>query len=579
MMIPVPLISALLLFLQHPACLGTAFVVPLSIQRLTGSVHLLYQHHTFRSTGCTGTTWTQHQPTFHPTCIVPSTSSSSSSSTTIYATSSPPGSDEEREEMEQARLRILQARRQQIRQTIQAANSVRQFRIQNNLVPATATSRIDPTTGDVVVPIHPDRTNTKLAVTLTAVGLAVGAVVLRLGGRAALASVAGLDFLVESPQIQHNVAWILQYADTIDPTLKIITFVLAWTMVKGFLLDAGGVVLALASGLLFGGVWWGALYSAAAATVGSCCAYQLAQLNTPVRTKAIQFVNEYPALRGIERAIQQDGLKTVLTLRLSPILPIPIGMYNYLYSVIGVPMPQVAGGIFLGSLKPYLLDSYLGCFLSKELIAHEATSTPEIPIVGTDWQDYLLLVALGISVLVGVFASQLASETWDSVIQEVEEEKKAKKNENDDTDERIIRTFLDFEFPQWVIGFQLSLREAEKRMRHFIQVECESQAWKQNERDNIPFHRDPARRLDSPEIAGAYQGIDVAASICDGLVLSPLLMGVFLEYADPMYDESRNDSDSTDDIARLKLLDSLISVKNETQQQIEMLDQQIRLHQ
>ena len=55
----------------------------------------------------------------------------------------------------------------------------------------------------------------------------------------------------------------------------------------------------------------------------------------------------------------KDGLKAILTLRLAPVLPIPIGLYNYVYGVTNVPYFDFAGGIFLGSLKPYLLDRFV----------------------------------------------------------------------------------------------------------------------------------------------------------------------------------------------------------------------------
>lgn len=78
-------------------------------------------------------------------------------------------------------------------------------------------------------------------------------------------------------------------------------FVLAWTLVKVFCFDAGGVVLALASGILFGGVWEGAVVSAFAATVGSSVAFGMAKVESPVRKKALEVVEEYPSLRGIEK--------------------------------------------------------------------------------------------------------------------------------------------------------------------------------------------------------------------------------------------------------------------------------------
>ena len=63
-----------------------------------------------------------------------------------------------------------------------------------------------------------------------------------------------------------------------------------------------------------------------------------------------------------------------------------------------------------------MLDSYLGVF-GKQLVDGTAGES--------SMQDFLLLVALGVSVLIGVFASQLANETWDSINEEIEAEKKA----------------------------------------------------------------------------------------------------------------------------------------------------------
>ena len=253
-------------------------------------------------------------------------------------------------------MKILSARRQQVRQTLKAAEAVRHVRLRRGLVPA-----LDAETG------KPVQSDGKLAVTVTAFGLAAGAIALRVGGRAALVSAVGLDFIAESPELKDNLEQVLTAAETMDPATKVALFVAAWTAVKVLCFDAGGVVLALAAGLLFGGVLQGAVASAAAATWGSCVAYTLAQLDTPVRQKALQLLQDYPSLRGIEKVVAKDGWKAVLTLRLAPVLPIPIGLYNYVYGVTNVPVAQFAAGIFLGSLKPYLLDSYLGYF-GKEVI-------------------------------------------------------------------------------------------------------------------------------------------------------------------------------------------------------------------
>ena len=59
----------------------------------------------------------------------------------------------------------------------------------------------------------------------------------------------------------------------------------------------------------FGGVLQGALLSAFAATIGSSVAFALAKLDTPVRKKALELVEEYPSLRGIEKVVAKDGIK------------------------------------------------------------------------------------------------------------------------------------------------------------------------------------------------------------------------------------------------------------------------------
>lgn len=44
-----------------------------------------------------------------------------------------------------------------------------------------------------------------------------------------------------------------------------------------------------------------------------------------------------PALRALERVVSEEGFKTVVTLRLAPVLPIPLGAYNYGESAVSCP--------------------------------------------------------------------------------------------------------------------------------------------------------------------------------------------------------------------------------------------------
>ena len=220
---------------------------------------------------------------------------------------------------EEARLNVLKSRRQQIRSTLKNAEALQNFRLQNGYVP-----ELD----DDGKPIKSD---SKAALSIAAFFVAAGAVLLRVGGRAALVSTLGLDFANDNPELKENLDTFLNYAASLDTTTEAALFILAWTAVKVFCFDAGGIVLAFASGILFGGVIQGAVFCALAATIGSSVAFGLAKLDTPVRKKALEIVEEYPYLRGIEKVVARDGLKAILVLRLSPILPIPIGMYNYVY--------------------------------------------------------------------------------------------------------------------------------------------------------------------------------------------------------------------------------------------------------
>jgi len=425
----------------------------------------------------------------------------------------------EGDDEEETRLKILSTRRQNIREMLKNAEDQRNYRLENDIVP-----ELDPETG------KPYKSDSKAALTLTAFVVAAGAVTLRVGGRAALVSAVGLDFANENPELKENMDQFLNYASSLDQGLEALAFIAAWTIVKVFCFDAGAIVLAFSAGILFGGVLQGALFSAFAATVGSSIAYLLAKVDSPFRNKALDLLEEYPSLRGISKVVEEDGLKAVLTLRLAPILPIPIGLYNYVYGVTNVPYLDFAGGIFLGSFKPYLLDSYLGYF-GKQVVDGTVAESGGL-------QDYILLAALGFSVLIGVFASELAGETWDSVKVEIEEEEKRKKLENPegDEDDGITRKFLGFEFPEWVVGAQLALKAADERMDVMIKTEYSAAVWNSTKDDPPPLNEDPARFATSPEIRNAGQGFDGVAAICDGCVLSPALIKAYFKYADPLFD-------------------------------------------
>ena len=108
---------------------------------------------------------------------------------------------------------------------------------------------------------------TKSAFAASVAAVLVGAFVLRLGGRAALVSVLGLDVVAELG-IGDQIDQVLQYADQAG-AWTIVAFMIAWVVAKVFLVDVISLALAFSSGVLFGGVVEGAVLSATGATIGT----------------------------------------------------------------------------------------------------------------------------------------------------------------------------------------------------------------------------------------------------------------------------------------------------------------------
>lgn len=87
----------------------------------------------------------------------------------------------------------------------------------------------------------------------------------------------------------------------------------------------------------------------------------------PKQEKVEASIEKQPVARALAKVVEEDGFKTVFVLRLSPLLPIPLGTYAYIYGASALDSLAFASATFLGSLKPYLIDSYLGVF-SKQIL-------------------------------------------------------------------------------------------------------------------------------------------------------------------------------------------------------------------
>ena len=93
-------------------------------------------------------------------------------------------------------------------------------------------------------------------------------------------------------------------------------------------LFAPGVILTLASGVIFG-LFWGTVYTVIGATLGAACSFLIA------RYLARGFVErrlaDRPRFQAIDRAVGRQGFKIVFLMRLSPVFP-----YNLLNYALGL---------------------------------------------------------------------------------------------------------------------------------------------------------------------------------------------------------------------------------------------------
>ncbi|KAA8495649.1 TVP38/TMEM64 family membrane protein [Porphyridium purpureum] len=249
------------------------------------------------------------------------------------------------------------------------------------------------------------------ALFVSAFSVAFGAVLLRYGGRAALVSVLGLDFIDST--MSGKVRELLDGFDAFG-SAKYGIFLAGWVVSKTLMIDAGSLVLALSSGILFGDPLLGGVISAGCATIGSLPAYYLAR--SVLRGQVDRAIERRPIFRALRTVVTTKGFQTVLTLRLSPVLPIPLGAYNYIYGGSALGAVPLVCGTFLGSLKPYILDAYLGSFVLMPIV----NSAKGEAGMAAAQSDSILLATLGVAALVGTFASQLAVDTWKQVEEEAE---------------------------------------------------------------------------------------------------------------------------------------------------------------
>jgi uncharacterized membrane protein YdjX (TVP38/TMEM64 family) len=208
-------------------------------------------------------------------------------------------------------------------------------------------------------------------------------------------------------------AWLLPLADWVTElarrardtgALGVGVFVAAYVVSTVAFLP--GSILTLAAGFAYGPVW-GLLIVSPASVLGATCAFLLGR--TLLRGWAEERVARSARARAIDAAVEREGFKIVLLLRLSPL--VPFNLLNYALSLTRVSVRTFVVASFVGMLPATALYVYLG---SLAPAAAELTSGTR---GGSATQTALYVAGLAATVAVVVIATRAARRALDAQLQ------------------------------------------------------------------------------------------------------------------------------------------------------------------
>ncbi len=170
-----------------------------------------------------------------------------------------------------------------------------------------------------------------------------------------LSIVLGVALVAAATYVLPLGAWVTALAQGARETgaLGVVVFFAAYVVSTVAVLP--GSILTLALGFAYGPVWGLAIASPASVT-GATCAFLLGR--TLLRDWAAQKLGGSVRARAIEAAVEREGFKLVLLLRLSPL--VPFNLLNYVLSLTRVRLGTYVLASFVGMLPGTLLYVYLG---------------------------------------------------------------------------------------------------------------------------------------------------------------------------------------------------------------------------
>jgi uncharacterized membrane protein YdjX (TVP38/TMEM64 family) len=168
-----------------------------------------------------------------------------------------------------------------------------------------------------------------------------------------------------------------------------------------------GSILTLAAGFAYGPVWGLAIVSPAS-VVGATAAFLLGR--TLLRDWAVRKTSDAARLRAMQGAIEREGFKIVLLLRLSPL--VPFNVLNYALSLSNVRLSTYVAASALGMLPATALYVYLGS------LAPTAAQLSAAAQGGGSTRVFLYAAGLAATVAVVFIATRAARRALDAELQQ-----------------------------------------------------------------------------------------------------------------------------------------------------------------
>jgi uncharacterized membrane protein YdjX (TVP38/TMEM64 family) len=182
--------------------------------------------------------------------------------------------------------------------------------------------------------------------------------------------------------------------DWLAPVVLRLTQLGAWAPVLFILLYVAAAVtlapaffLTVAAGAIFG-VWWGSVIVFIGASLGASAVYALA---SPLgRSRWMERVTRDPRVAAVRTAVAGEGIRIMLLLRLSPL--VPYNILNYALALSGVRYLDFVVAL-LGMIPAILMYTYYGKVVGDVAALAAGVSPPRGP-------EYYGLLVVGLIAIV-----------------------------------------------------------------------------------------------------------------------------------------------------------------------------------